>query len=604
MFQRPFDQKLKRFRQILAMLVVFTLPLFVYWRVQLVDQLIGTAFSLDGAYDLAVINADGLMMALIAGMLLIAWFSNKLIATILRFSAVVLLLFYLVDLLVLKNLGIRILFSSAQLYGQDVVLVWEQLEQFVGGTWSLIAKLALLGVFFTAILLPVRKPGQLLILIYSCSIAISVTVALLPWKVEYVNNWIIQNYLSANIFVPQANTYSADMKAEILASVAEPQQCSTGLSGRKNVIFLLVESWSPYQSRLFSGLNDWTPELDAIAEQAVIYPNMHANGFSTSTGLIGLLGGVRLFSPFRHNFRLTVPFQTVWGLQDTLPKLFNSYGYHTAFLTTGPLNFANKVSWLQNIGFAETDDNKNPFYKDWDKIQFRAATDEALYQHSLDWIAARDRQQPWMLTLETVSTHQPYLDPATGKPDIEAVFRFADHQAGRFINALEENDFFENGILVVMGDHRSMTPMTKQEKHTFGEEAFSKIPFFILNGDQPQSHEGNFQLSDVLPSFQYWLADEVCYSGTAAVLFDLQSVGRCAFHVRGANPALVDVFCPEGQGQVKLNGDDTGFVKSSGISPGKQASLLTTIGLQRLQGQQRHEDDKQNHALRLKAASE
>lgn len=590
--------------QILTLLVLVALPLFVSWRVKIVDQFAGSAFGLVDVYDLAVVNADAPLMAIIVLMLLGAWYCHKYIAIFLRTAAVLLILFYLGDLVVLKNFGIRILFTSVQQYGQDTGLVWEQLEQFLGGTWPLILKLLILAAFFASILFPIRKPNRLLIIAYSFFIFLATTAALLPWKVDYVNSWIIQNYLNANLFVPQARTYSAAAKQDIFAQADEVQQCSRGLSNSKNVIILLVESWSPYQSQLFSGLNNWTPELDSIAQQAVIYPDMHANGFSTNTGLIGLLGGVRVYAPFAHIFRFAVAFRSAWGIGDTLPELFNSNGYHTAFLTTGPLSFSSKGPWLKDIGFAETDDNQNSFYESWEKVQFGAATDEALYNHSLEWISARPDEQPWMLTLETVSTHQPYLHPETGKPDLEGVFRFADHQAGNFIQTLQATNYFDDGILLVMGDHRSMTPMTDQEDQLLGQAAFSKVPFFILGGGQAFSHPGTFQLSDILPSFRYWLSDEVCQSENNAVLFDRQAEGRCAFHIRGADPSLVDVFCPQGQGQVKLNGDDTAFIQNSGISTEKQDELIRVIGQQRLQGQQRHSEHEQYQTAKSKPVDE
>ncbi len=586
--------------QILTLLVLIALPLFVSWRIKIVDQFAGSAFGLVDVYDLAIVNADAPLMAAIVLMLLGAWYCHRYIAIFLRTAAVLLILFYLADLVVLKNFGIRILFTSVQQYGQDTGLVWEQLEQFLGGTRLLIFKLFLLVVFFVTILLPVRKPKRLIIIAYSSFFFLATTAALLPWKVDYVNNWMIKNYLNANLFVPQARVYSDAEKQDIFAITEETKQCARGLSKRKNVTILLLESWSPYQSQLFSGLNNWTPELDSFAQQAVIYPNMHANGFSTNTGLIGLLGGVRVYAPFSHIFRFAVTFRSVWGISDTLPELFNSNGYHTAFLTTGPLSFSGKEPWLKDIGFAETDDNKNPFYESWKKVQFGAASDEALYKRSLEWISAQPDGQPWMLTLETVSTHQPYLNPETGKPDLEGVFRFADHKAGSFIRDLQANNYFDDGVLVVMGDHRSMTPMTDEEVKLLGQAAFSKVPFFILGEGQAFSHPGTFQLSDILPSFRYWLSDEVCQSETSAVLFDHEAEGRCAFHIRGADPSLVDVFCPQGQGQVKLNGDDTRFIQNSGISTQKQDELIRIIGQQRLQGQQRHHEHLQRLATMSK----
>jgi hypothetical protein len=55
-------------------------------------------------------------------------------------------------------------------------------------------------------------------------------------------------------------------------------------------------------------------------------------------------------------------------------------------------------------------------------------------------------------------------------------------------------------------------------------------------------------------------------------------------------PSLVDVFCPEGQGLIELNGDSTQFVRSDGLSEEKQSKILLLVARERLAGHQRHQD--------------
>lgn len=585
---KPLPMKY-RFHQLSILIVLVLLPFFLFWRIALVDALIGTGFGLDGAYNAAVLNADAPLLASMGLLLLGSWYIKPYAAGVgFRVVVLLLLLFYIADLIVFQQFGIRILLSSVQIYAAETTPILEQLQEFLGGPWMAVAKLMLLGVFALALLFPPKKPWKITVIFCSFLSLSAIVIALMPWKVNYVNSWVIQNYLAANFFVPEATTYSEGFVADVLNESSGEKQCEAGLNQRKNVIILMVESLSSYQSQVFGGIHDWTPELDALASEAVVYTNMHAGGFATNEGLVGILGGVRLFSPFNHMFRGVVPFQTAWGLENTVPREFNKAGYHTAFLTTGPLSFASKGDWLRDIDFQETEGNEHPFYRTWPRVQFAAAADEALYVRSLDWIAERSPQQPWMLSLLSITTHQPYLDPETLQPDPEQAFRYADRQAAAFIRSLKKSAYFENGILLVIGDHRSMTPLSKEEEGIFGPAALSRVQFLMFGRGTPAVHTGVFQQSDLLPSFHHWLSGEHCYQGQLTSVFAPDSIGRCAMHVRGSQHSLVDVFCPQGAGLVRLDGDATRFIQNEGITADQQAGILHAIAKERLAGDQRH----------------
>lgn len=568
---------------------MLALPFLFLWRVRLVDSKIGTAYGFEGTYNTAVMNADGPLLAAVGILLLGSWFiRNAAAGYTLRILALLLLLLYVADLIVFQQFGIRVLFSSIQLYGSQGGAIWEQLQEFLGGAWKANAKVALFMGFIASLLFTPKKPWKVSLILCSILTLAGVAAALMPWKVNYVNSWAIQNYLGANLFASQTRSYSEPYLETVLPRVPPALQCQAGMQQRKNVIILIVESLSAYQSKAQGGTSNWTPELDAISDQGVVFQNMHANGFATNEGLIGILGGVRLYSPFSHLFRAVVPFETAWGLEHTLPDEFNKAGYHTAFLTLGSLNITRKGDWIRDIGFDEIEGSEHPFYENWPVIQYRAAADEALYARSLEWIEARPTGQPWMLTLLTISTHQPYIDPETRKPDLEKVIRYADRQAATFIRKLQQSNFFDDGILLVLGDHRSMTPVSIEEEKIYGSSAPSRVQFLMFGQGDPGIRDGIFHHSDLAPSFGHWLNGEYCSESGPVNLFSPTSGGRCALHVRGSQPSLVDVVCPEGRGQIRLNGDSTQFVESDGITEEKQADILRLVARERMAGKERH----------------
>ena len=154
---RHFTQWLHQLFTLISLLVI---PLLVYWRMDMVDAKIGRKFGLEGTFDLAVVNADSYMLMLIFSLLLITWQSIRRKWHLLpRILILILLLMYVADLVLLKQFGTRILFSSVQLYIQYTALVWEQTREFLGGSLpAAISIIAALG--YAAFMLGEGSPPE------------------------------------------------------------------------------------------------------------------------------------------------------------------------------------------------------------------------------------------------------------------------------------------------------------------------------------------------------------------------------------------------------------------------------------------------------------
>lgn len=86
------------------------------------------------------------------------------------------------------------------------------------------------------------------------------------------------------------------------------------------------------------------------------------------------------------------------------------------------------------------------------------------------------------LTLETVSSHQPFYDPVSGRISTEGTFRYTDAALGRFLDRLQATGFLKDGLLIVTSDHRAMTPATAQERAHMGPRRLSRIPLLLDKG--------------------------------------------------------------------------------------------------------------------------
>src|SRR5690606_1618281 len=109
-----------------------------------------------------------------------------------------------------------------------------------------------------------------------------------------------------------AEPYSETYRQQLLSAAADrPQLCRPGSARRPDIVLLVLESWSPLQSRLWSGIENWTPRLDALARDHAWFTRLHAGGFTTNEGLMSIFAGLEFLSPAKPYFSIG-PFETGW----------------------------------------------------------------------------------------------------------------------------------------------------------------------------------------------------------------------------------------------------------------------------------------------------
>ena len=251
---------------------------------------------------------------------------------------------------------------------------------------------------------------------------------------------------------------------------------------------------------------------------------------------------------------------------------------------------------MTDLGFGHVEGNEHPYYADEKRYAFDAPSDAALYGRGLQWMQTAG--SPYLLVLETVTTHQPYVDPDSGERSLEKAMRFADRAFGEFLEELDASGFFQEGLLVVVSDHRSMTPVSSEELERFGVGTFSRVPAFMIGGGiEPDTFDERvLSQGDLLPTFDWWLNGETTLGPHDAVMLDGSDTTKCAFHARGDRRGLLEVICPEGYGQVRMEGDLTRFVQNTGLDEQRTQTVLSTVAQERLADLHRQQQTEQKEA--------
>jgi phosphoglycerol transferase MdoB-like AlkP superfamily enzyme len=205
---------------------------------------------------------------------------------------------------------------------------------------------------------------------------------------------------------------------------------------------------SPYQEDLMPRLSQW-------AERAMTTPDYVLHGHQTIRGLYAMLCGdyEKLDSGTPKGVELLAS-QT--RNQQCLPNQLSSMGFRTHFLQGAGLRFMAKDQIMPHMGFQQT--HGRDWFKNKPYLEFPwGMDDKAYFEGALKYVQQlRGNQQPWMLTLLTVGTHQPYSAPKeylerypTAK---QAAIGYLDDAVADFLNGLEKQGVLKDTLVILTSD--------------------------------------------------------------------------------------------------------------------------------------------------------
>ena len=351
-------------------------------------------------------------------------------------------------------------------------------------------------------------------------------------------------------------------------------QCQQGLNTKKNIIIVLVESLSAYMSHYFSNgqVNNWTPQLDKLAQKHTAHKHYHATNYETVQSLFSILTGFPTF----HYFSPRNLYKDPKFYQRPLPTIFHQAGYHTAFITSASLVYS-KGDVLENVHFDEISKSNDPFYNGEKRFVFQSVSDEVLYKRAKHWLNTYHQKKPFLMVLETTTTHAPFADPESGEESLEKAARYADQSLGDFIEYLTEKDFLKNTIVIITADHRSMTPLSEKETNLFGSTAESHIPLLILGSPLPTIQDTNFSHLDLAPSLEFLALPQACFHSFQKNMFSTEIAGNpCTLYQSSIEQNKVFATCQSQHAKFKLAKTST-YLSDGELSEKEENSLLSFI---------------------------
>ena len=579
--------------------IVFVAALAFISRALLVESAVGAYTGCRGCFLVPALGADAWLLAGMLGLMALAALSHRrLLRCFLILLSSVLLFAAVADLLVFDLLNQRLHLGDIRRFGGEFAANWSVLA---ANLYSPMGWLKLAGAL-VLLALPVfaclsARPRTGLALVFgglAGASAIAAGIIQLRNPVHYVHANLIENVIQVNLPQTSVRPFSPgflDRQRQLAAEV--PQRCERNpQTDRPDVIILLVESLSAWQSDLLGSRFDWMPRLDAIARDNHYFTRFYANGFTTGAAEIAVGSGLL---PLYPPGLLEYTFDNFANGSDSLPGLATASGYESAFFTPGDTGFLDIGRWLRRIGFDTISGADDPWYAGRERWQFNSVEDSVFYLRFLDWLDHRDNDKPFVSVLLTVSSHPPFLDPRSHKIDPERSFRYVDEQIGVFHDALQKRGFLDHGVLIIMGDHRTMTPLHEDEFAAHGERAYARVPMVVAGRvDMPAVIEEDFQQTDLLPSLAWQFGVQHCrpaYSGN--FLRRDPQAPAIVVHARGDDRNRIDVYHDDAVSGFLFDGDDSRWLDPP---PPDAARVAAWINVQRAEAALRGIRERSRHS--------
>ena len=467
-------------------LALFALILAIYKAIKLTIDM-----GADTSITLSIVGLDAFFLSILFLLAMLqAFFRLSWLRIISSLVLLFLTLFYLVDCFVLFALDEHANLFEIGRYTPE----WRVVESFFDFKAYLAIFLLLISFWLTPVATTfIRMTGLLLLVATVLAATFSAGRAPQPLK-HYA--MLSPHYLLDSI--TKAGEVTGYSHAEMEFYAGLKREAADIPVSRPDVILLVIESLSSINSEKTSEALGLLDGFDRLAEEGVLFTNFFANHQASEGGLIALLGG---FPPM--HFPTASPYMfDEFAIQDSVVDEYRKQGYHAEFLTNADLKFIGLDRFLGGLGLDQSRgrDDVEAMRLAPTVVQ-DAPSDAYLYREAMSSVKRLQSQEiPFLLTIATTSTHLPYTHPEGGPDTPEAVWEWSLHQLVSFYQQLSATGFFENGILLITGDHRQMRPLTRTETERYGASARARVPLLAIGSRYLEGTIDNrfFQQSDLL----------------------------------------------------------------------------------------------------------
>jgi phosphoglycerol transferase MdoB-like AlkP superfamily enzyme len=253
----------------------------------------------------------------------------------------------------------------------------------------------------------------------------------------------------------------------------------------KNVVILIWESFGKemvgtYNRDLENGTyKGYTPFIDSLMQHSRVHWYSFANGAKSIEAIPSVLTSIPgILEPF-------VLTRYTDNKLPSLPEILQGKGYHTSFFHGAPNGSMGFKAFTNLIGIKDYY-GKTEYNNDEDYDGIWGIWDEEFMQF---WSKKLNSfQEPFMSTLFTVSSHDPFQIPARykgkfpkGPLPIYETMGYTDNALRKFFDSVKTKPWFKNTLFVITADHSATFAHYPRYQTSVGN--FSVPILFYAPGD-------------------------------------------------------------------------------------------------------------------------
>lgn len=320
----------------------------------------------------------------------------------------------------------------------------------------------------------------------------------------------------------ERNYFSGNERTTIFNPIHRESKIQN-LKPRSNVFIIIMESFSKEYIGALSGRKSYTPFLDSLIKESLVFNNAFANGKRSIEGIPAVLASI---PSLMNESYITSSYGS--NKFSSLATTLKDKGYSSAFFhggTNGTMGFDvfTKAAGFDKYFGRYEYNNEKDYDGDW------GIGDEKFFQYTGKEVSKM--KNPFLVTLFSISSHHPFAVPAEyakqfqeegGQPIYKSV-RYADFSLKRFFESIEKENWFDSTLFVITADHAGPSVDNFYSNNVGSFEI--PILFYKHNSSLKRVDPRTTQHIDIMPSILSYLHYNEEYFSMGENMLDSTSSG-------------------------------------------------------------------------------
>lgn len=231
---------------------------------------------------------------------------------------------------------------------------------------------------------------------------------------------------------------------------------------RPNIVLIILESWTADMVPALGGVTGYTPTLDSVINNGLLFDEFYANGKRSAYGISSLLTGFPSIPD-----GAIIKFPTKFEKLPSISERLGEVGYTSWFFYGGDVRFDNMNAFLLKSGFSKLVD-KSQFRKEDQNSKWGAFDDVVLKRMNQD---LKTISKPFFSVIFTLTSHEPFEIPVTSPYPSASVadqyknsIWYSDLSLGNFLKEAKAEEWYENTLFIFVADHGHRFPLNRTQQ--------------------------------------------------------------------------------------------------------------------------------------------